>query len=265
MFRSQIRRCTLVFALALAPAAMGCGVEADDRLAFEADVEDLTGKADTARSGRFETFQGQSGKFFFHLLAANGQKVLQSQGYTTVQGAESGITSVRANGVNPAAYELVEAQNGDWFFRLEAQNGQAIGRSELYVSRSNAERALNAVVALVKSAPKYDAATGSRFQVFRGLDAKYYFHLRAQNGEIVLQSQAYSRKSSAQGGIASVRTNGTDSRRFVVREAADGQYYFVLTSSNGQTIGVSELFVSRTSAERAVQSIVTLLKSMMPV
>ena len=59
------------------------------------DEQDLT-----AKPGRFETFRGQDGKYYFHLLAANGEKVLQSQAYTSLSGAKKGITSVQTNGVD---------------------------------------------------------------------------------------------------------------------------------------------------------------------
>ena len=60
--------------------------------------------------GKFETFTGQDGKFYFHLLAGNGEKVLASQGYATLASAKTGITSVQANG---ATSEQVPAARGE--------------------------------------------------------------------------------------------------------------------------------------------------------
>jgi uncharacterized protein YegP (UPF0339 family) len=100
-----------------------------------------------------------------------------------------------------------------------------------------------------------------RARQIQGLDGRYYFHLRAANGEIVLQSQPYTAKASAQSGIASVRSNGASAGRFELRDAADGQTYFVLKAANGQMIAVGETYVSSANAERGVSDVVSLLSS----
>ena len=46
-----------------------------------------------------------------------------------------------------------------------------------------------------------------RFTVFVGADGKFYFHLKAGNGEIICQSQGYASKQSALNGIESIREN----------------------------------------------------------
>ena len=44
-------------------------------------------------------------------------------------------------------------------------------------------------------------------------------------------------------GIESVRTNCHDENRFEKKTAANGLFYFVLTATNGQTIGRSSVFI----------------------
>lgn len=39
-------------------------------------------------------FKGKNGKWFFHLQAANGKIIFQSQGYKTKQGALKGIRAI---------------------------------------------------------------------------------------------------------------------------------------------------------------------------
>ncbi len=46
-----------------------------------------------------------------------------------------------------------------------------------------------------------------KFEIFKGKDGKYYFRLKAGNGEIIAQSEGYSSKQGAQDGIASVKMN----------------------------------------------------------
>src|SRR5438552_552638 len=88
-----------------------------------------------------------------------------------------------------------------------------------------------------------------KFELFQGLDGKFYFHLRAKNGEIVLQSQAYASKSSAQKGVSSVELNGQKAANFQVRPAADGQYYFVLRANNSKVVGLGQTYASKSDAQ----------------
>lgn len=41
----------------------------------------------------------------------------------------------------------------------------------------------------------------SKFEIFVGTDDKFYFHLKAENGEIIAASQGYTTKQSAEHGI----------------------------------------------------------------
>lgn len=245
--------------LALALAVTACG-PADASI----DGEQYTDESgELTASSHFETFTGKDGKFYFHLLAGNGQKVLASQGYTTLSGAKSGIETVKTNGVNAMRYLQREAVDGSHYFVLVAGNGHIIGVSEMYASAANAERGATTVQTIVGAvtATNPAAAGDTRFETFKGLDNKYYFHLKANNGEIVLQSQGYAAKSSATNGISSVRTNGANAARFEVREAKDGQSYFVLKAANGQVIGFSEMYASKSNAQTGVDAVINLLST----
>lgn len=255
---------TALSLLALSLSLAACGAEGIDPLEtddadayYTADAE----KTDRVRPGRFETFTGRDGKAYFHLLAGNGEKVLASQGYASARGAEQGIDSVRRHGAEAAAYQLLEARDGQWYFNLRARNGELLAASELYVSRANAERGLATVMAVLATATQHQLEPRDpRFQVFRGLDGQYYFHLRADNGEIVLVSEGFRRRGSAIDGTGSVRAHGASLSRYEVREARDGQHYFVLRAVNGRVIGLSETYPTRAGAERAVADVVALLQ-----
>lgn len=256
-FATVIVLCASVFTL---PACTSAETDdSADEVYTEAWDEAYGGKQDSIRAGRFETFTGKDGKSYFHLLAGNGEKVLSSQGYTTKSSAERGIETVRFNGALPESYQLLQARDGQWYFNLLAGNWQVIATSELYVTRSNAERGLATVVGLVEAASQAAAARRATFQVFRGLDGQYYFHLRAGNGEIVLSSESYTRRSNAVAGTSSVRSHGTSVAGYQLREAANGQTYFVLIASNGQVIAVSETYATRSGAERAIATVAGLI------
>lgn len=233
-------------------------VQGDEQ--YEENSEALSTK------GKFETFEGKDGKTYFHLLAGNGEKVLASQGYASLQGAEGGIASVKANGADATKFLLREASDGAWYFVVTAANGEIIAISEMYVSQSNATRAMKSVAAVVKATVEQTPAltNNAKFESFKGLDSKYYFHVRALNGAIVLQSQSYSSKASATTGANSVNSNGGDATKYTVLPAADGQYYFTLKAANGAIIARSETYSTRSNAQRAVAGCVELLKLSLP-
>src|SRR5688572_25075371 len=87
-------------------------------------------------------------------------------------------------------------------------------------------------------------------------NAQWYFRLRAANHETILASEGYASRTNALNGVLSVRDHGPSASRYEVREASNGQFYFVLTAVNGQIIGMSELYVSRYNAERGVQTVI---------
>lgn len=228
--------------------------------------DDSTGSSDenvTEAPGVFETFVGEDGQWYFHLLAGNGQRVLQSEGYVSKQGCDNGVASVKENGVELGQYDLLEAVNGESYFNLIAKNYEIIGTSETYVSLSNAERGRDTVHDLIVRNVRVEAAEtgGARFNVFRGVDNQYYFHLRAANGEILLQSEGYVQRGGADNGIASVRENGKLIEQYEVLEAQNGQHYFRLQAMNYEIIGHGEMYASLSNAERGVQTVVDLLIS----
>lgn len=96
-------------------------------------------------AGKFEIKEGSSGKFRFNLKAGNGQIILSSEAYETKQGAEKGVESVRKNAPDDNRYERKTAKNGEDYFVLKAGNGEPIGRSEMYSSKSAMENGIESV------------------------------------------------------------------------------------------------------------------------
>ena len=224
-------------ALVLSFALPACsGVETGD----EQDV--------AAANARFELFTGADSQHYFQLIAKNGERLLSSEGYTSTTGAKNGVTSVKNNGTTKSRFHVIANEAGEYYFNLVAGNGQIIGTSETYASKSNADKGVTAVMNALSGATNVNASSGERFETFTGADAKSYFRLRAQNGEIILDSQGYSSKSSAQNGIASVKTNGADASKFDIVSGANGQFTFRLVAGNGHTIGHGEMYASKSGA-----------------
>jgi uncharacterized protein YegP (UPF0339 family) len=253
----------LSLSLCLSALSFGAGCAAEDEDDSLESVSCVDAKCDGNSSAGFEVFKGQDARYYFHLVATNGKIALRSQSYSSKASAKKGVESVRLNGLDAESYELLEASSGEYYFNLKAGNGEVIASSETYTRKFNALRGMRSAMELIADAQKARAAAtgGAKFITFRGEDNQYYFHVRAANGEIVLQSEGYAAPGGMQNAIDSVRENAKVKARFEVLPAADGQYYFHLLAGNGAIIARGQTYASKSNASRAVTGLVALFQS----
>ena len=97
----------------------------------------------------------------------------------------------------------------------------------------------------------------AKFELYKDNAEKFRFRLKAGNGQVILASQGYKAKASAEGGIDSVKTNSQDDSRFERKESKSGEPFFVLKAANGEVIGTSEMYSSTSAMENGIASVVT--------
>lgn len=107
-------------------------------------------------AGKFELKKSSNGKFFFNLLAGNGQIVLTSEMYEAKPSALNGIESVQKNAPDAKRFERLVNKSGAPYFVLKAGNGQVIGQSQAYSSESARDAGIAAVGAAAEGAPTND-------------------------------------------------------------------------------------------------------------
>lgn len=95
------------------------------------------------------------------------------------------------------------------------------------------------------------------YELKNAAGGKFHFTLHAGNHEIILSSQLYAEKSSAENGIEAVRTNGPHEAQFERKLSAKGEPYFSLKAANGQLIGTSEMYGSEAARDNGIRSVVT--------
>lgn len=93
------------------------------------------------------------------------------------------------------------------------------------------------------------------FDLKQGASGQFMFNLKAGNGEVILTSELYKLKQSAITGINSVKANAGDDSRYERKTAKNGQPFFVLTATNGQIIGKSEMYSSTSAMENGIESV----------
>ncbi len=94
------------------------------------------------------------------------------------------------------------------------------------------------------------------YELKQSANDEFHFSLKAGNHEIILASQMYADKSSAENGIESVRENGSHDARFERKLSAIGEPYFNLKAANGQIIGTSEMYESEAARDNGIKSVV---------
>lgn len=94
-----------------------------------------------------------------------------------------------------------------------------------------------------------------KFELKQAKDGQFMFNLKASNGQVILTSELYKAKPSAENGIESVRKNAAREGAFEVRTNSKGEPYFILKATNGQEVGRSEYYSSKAAMENGIASL----------
>jgi len=94
-----------------------------------------------------------------------------------------------------------------------------------------------------------------KFELYKDKGGQFRFRLKASNGQIILASEAYTRKPGAKNGIESVRKNAPLDERYERKQAKNGKPMFNLKAGNHQIIGTSEQYESNSACENGIASI----------
>ncbi|WP_172299789.1 YegP family protein [Pseudoruegeria sp. HB172150] len=94
-----------------------------------------------------------------------------------------------------------------------------------------------------------------KFELYKDKAGEFRFRLKAGNGEVILASEGYKQRASAENGIESVKRNAAEDGRFERKETKSGGYMFNLKATNGQVIGTSESYTSTSGRDNGIQSV----------
>lgn len=99
-------------------------------------------------------------------------------------------------------FVITTRTNGEFQFNLQAGNGQVILSSEGYTTKAACTNGIDSV--------KRNSQEDGRFERKTSSNGKFYFNLKATNGQVIGSSQMYESEASRDNGIASVKTNAPD-------------------------------------------------------
>jgi uncharacterized protein YegP (UPF0339 family) len=96
-------------------------------------------------------------------------------------------------------FVITKRKNDEYQFNLNASNGQVILTSEGYGTKASCHKGIDSVKTNAPLDLKYDRLISK--------NTKYYFNLKAGNGEIIGTSQVYETIYARENGINSVKEN----------------------------------------------------------
>lgn len=95
------------------------------------------------------------------------------------------------------------------------------------------------------------------YEINKNDKGQHSFVLKASNAQVVLRSEQYESRGSAQNGIASVQKNAPSEDRYELKTASDGRFYFNLRAGNNQVIGTSQMYASESARASGIESVKT--------
>ena len=100
--------------------------------------------------------------------------------------------------MNNPKFVIRRSVNGQFFFNLQARNGEKILTSETYSTNASARAGIESV--------RINSQNDSRYQRFDAV-GNYRFVLKAANGEIIGRSENYSTSHNREVGISAVKAD----------------------------------------------------------
>jgi uncharacterized protein len=95
------------------------------------------------------------------------------------------------------------------------------------------------------------------YELSKSSDGQFRFVLKAGNSEIILTSELYQAKASAENGIASIQANCGSAERYEMKTASNGKLMFNLKAANHQVIGTSQMYASEEARQTGMASVKT--------
>ena len=96
-------------------------------------------------------------------------------------------------------FVISKRKNGEFQFNLKASNGQVILASEGYTTKAACKNGIESVMK--------NGTEDKRFDRKKSKNGKWYFNLKAGNGQIIGTSEMYESEKAMENGIASVGKN----------------------------------------------------------
>lgn len=216
--------------------------------------------------------------FFFQLKASNGEPLLSSEDYTTMQGATAAIDAFKRN-IEGDNFKISTTKKGTHVVKLLNGQGMLLAQGEPYSSLTAATNAIASIKRFANTAvlseeiqrfavpfePEYYPTEQPYSSTRRGKwtlrsvtnsigKSSFFFELRASNGQILFTSEDYTSFNGAKDGIVTHRNNilNGNIRACVTR---NGDYILKIYTSDGRLLALGDHYATKTLCCNAIASV----------
>jgi uncharacterized protein YegP (UPF0339 family) len=99
-------------------------------------------------------------------------------------------------------FELSKRKDGEFQFNLKAGNGEIILTSEGYTTKTACLNGIESV--------KRNSTDDKKYEKKVAANGKFFFNLKATNGQVIGSSQMYASEAGRDNGIESVKKNASN-------------------------------------------------------
>lgn len=225
-------------------------------------------------AGSWSVEYKREGEYIAVLCAKNGELMLESEIYTTEDGARAGISTIVKNITGDGKFVIYRDKNDNYYFKLKTSGNKLLCIGEIYRSKDQCEKAVESVRRLAAEAPvaggvsKNDEyieyrpapvkasskAAPGKWQIRRTDDGKYRAMLFAGNGQLMLATEEVSSQNTAMRALDAVRKNASDGN-FVIDRDKFGRYCYKLRNAKKSVICTGETYDSLASCVKAIETV----------
>lgn len=223
-------------------------------------------------SGKWAIKHKGNNEYMAYLLASNGEVLLTSEVYTTIEGAKTGIETIKKN-IALDNFEVVRDKAGRFFYKLKTTANRLLCVGEVYASRQSCNSAIESVKRFAPSAILIDKIeedlTIIDYKPNKNIDEKTtykgkwkiieddegYFcpQLYASNGELLLAGECVKSYAAAKSSMLNIRKNALE-ERFVIDKDKSGKYVFKLRNAQKSILCLSASYETLAACQKALDS-----------
>lgn len=224
-------------------------------------------------NGKWSIVKKRDNEFVAQLNASNGEVMLNSEVYSSFEGAKNGIATIQ-KGVTEGKFVVYNDKDGDNYFKLKSSGNKLLCAGEIYKTKEGCLSAIESVKRIAKDSPISDVLVeGQRFidytpkainqEMLKGAKGKwkveqnengFFARLYANNGQVMLSTEVVSQKSTASKAIESVKKNA-ELGNFIIDKDKFGRFYYKLRNVQKSVICIGEAYDTLDRCISALESV----------
>lgn len=254
--------------------------EAEQLNLFTEDYDCMANDAKATKkvAGKWIVKEKGEGEYVAFLYANNGELLLMSETYSTVDGAKKGVATIQKNATDEN-FAIYKDKNSNYYFKLKNSKNRFLCVGETYPNRNACLNSIESVkkfvdspisdavekdITLIKYVPtpvdKLPEKKYSGKWVIKEEEGEYRAQLHASNGELLLSSESYASYASAKEAMGNISQNGI-AGNFIVDCDKKGRYFFKLRNATKVTLCVGETYSQLQACLSAIDSVRSFLKT----